>query len=203
MATTTTVAKSPAALKAALLTPADVRGSKVAAPTPGDDQDDDLSACFPGNPLGVKTDPNEVASPSLELTQSRIERTYDSAARQGTPEQAAMFVATVLSPAGSPCLLNSFKTAITDGGRADPNPVTIDASGLTATSTDVAVADGGAVLTTKGVLKVAGKRIPLTGETLFFRKGGVLVLVDVGAIGGSTAPGEAVELARKVAGRLP
>lgn len=202
VATTTTTLKPPGAIKAALLTPTDVRGAKVAAPLP-DSEDDELSACFPGNPIGARGDPNEVMGPDLELTQGRIDRTYGSVASQATPEQAASYVATIISPAGSACLLDLFKRAITAEARADPNPVPLDASGMTATSSAVAVADGGASFTINGLVKGAGKPFRLSVEAVTFRKGGVVVVVDVGAIGGTTVPGQALELARKVAGRLP
>lgn len=198
VAATTTVAatsttRSADSLKAALLQPADVPGATAAAATDGDA---DLSACFPGNPLGAKTDPGEVDSPDLSLTQGSLERTYSSSARVATPEQAKSFVATFGSATGSSCVLEAFKATLA----APPNPV--DASGLTGKASSAAVADGGSMLAVSGTITAQGNPAPIAVELVVFQKGSVVVLLSAGAFGGALQPGQALELARTVAGRL-
>lgn len=193
LATSTTV--SSAVLKAALLMPADVPGSTVST-TPPDDLD--VSACFPGNPLGAKGDPAQVASPDLELTKGKTDLTYSSSARSATVEQATSFVTTFRSPAGSACVLSVVKSVIND-----PNPPKVDASGLTGTPSDAAVADGGALLAVRGNIKGRAGGFPVDAEMVAFRKGSVVVLLSAGALGGPKVPGQALALAQKIAGRLP
>ena len=197
-ATSTTVAatsttRSPDALKAALLTQADVPGSTVSTSPPSDA---DFSACFPGNPLGGKDFPNEVESPDLELTQGTVQRQYTSGARQATPDQARDFVTTFSSEPGSQCVLNAFKTFIS----SPPNP--LDASGLTAKVSSASIADAGGVLSISGNLKSGAESVPIAADLVAFRKGPIVVLLSVGSVQGPTAPGQAVELAQKIAGRL-
>jgi hypothetical protein len=193
--TTAATTKSPEALKAALLSPADVPGSTVST-SPGTDAD--LSACFPGNPLGGKDFPGEVEGPDLELTEGDVQRQYGSSLRQATEDQAKEFVSTFSSEKGSQCVLNSFKTAIS----SDPSPPKLDPSGLTGKVADASVADDGAVLTVSGNLTAGGQSVPIGVELLAFRKGSTVVLMSAGAVQGPAKRGQAVELAQKVAGRL-
>lgn len=193
---TTATTRPAAALRAALLTAADVPGSKEdKEPTKPEDQLD-LAACFPGNPLGAKNDPNEVTSPDFDLTQRSVERTYSTSARQATPQQAAAFVATLLTPAGTDCVLNAIKAEINE----EPPPA--DLSGLKATSTIAAIADGGATVAVRGVLKGEGRSVRIEADMVAFSKGGVLVLLTASAAGGGVIPNQGVELAQKVAARL-
>jgi len=192
---TTSTTKSAAAITAALLVAADVPGATSSPPSP---DSSDVSACFPGNPLGSKTDPNEVKGPDLQLTEGGMQRNYGSSARQATPKEAADFIATFASPSGSACALNAFKTSITN----DPKPPKVDASGLAGTVTTAAVGDGGAVLTLTGNLMSEGNMIPAAVDLLFFHKGSVVVAVSTATFGGPNLPGQAVELANKVNGRL-
>jgi len=196
---TTTTTISPAVLKAALLTPADVPGSKVSTSPPSTDNTD-LSACFPGNPLGAKNDPSEVNGPDLELTQRLVGRGYSSNAQTATPEQGAAFVTTLATPEGAACVLAAMKKEIAD----DPSPPRADPSGLTATSKAVAIADGGAVLTLKGNIAYDNKKVvAVEVELIAFRKGGVVVFMDADAFMGPVVPGQGVALAQKIASRLP
>jgi hypothetical protein len=191
-ATTTTV--SAAALKAALLQPTDIPGATGSAPTP---DDADLSACFPGNPIGAKTVPSEVDSQDYEITVAGVSRNYSSSARVGTPEQAKSFATTFGTAAGSACALNAFKAQIA----APPNPA--DASGLTGKASTVPVGDAGSVMNVTGTIAAGGETTPLTIELYAIAKGSVVVFLTFGAIGGSLPPGEGLELAKKIVGRLP
>ncbi len=192
---TTSTTRSADALRAALLSPADVPGAKASTPSP---DDLDLSACFPGNPLGAKTDPGEIDSPDLELTQGAVERSYSSSARQATQEQAAAFVATFLSPAGSECVLNAIKVEIA-GGRTDSQ---IDLSGLKGSASKAAVGDAGGTLAVRGLLRSGARSAGAEADLLVFHKGPVVVLLLAGAINGPVVPNQAVELGQKIAGRL-
>jgi len=199
--TTTTSASTPGtrtveALTAALLSPADVPGS---TPSPASASSADISACFPGNPIAVKPNPTEVNAPELSLTDaSGVERQFKSSARQATPEQAAAFVRTFASPTGSACALEAFKSAITNS----PDPPKVDASGLTGAVTTATVADGGALLALSGNLSSETSTVPAEIDLLVFQKGGIVVSISAAALNGSRVPGQALELARKVAGRL-
>lgn len=158
----------------------------------------DIGSCFPGNPVAAKGNPNQAVGPTLRIVQGRVQRTYSSSATDAGPKQAADYVATFSSPAGSACLINAIKTAI--GSRAGPKT---DAAGLTGSVKPLAVADGGAVLAVRGNLKVNGSPLPAAVELVVFRKGQVVVLVSAGAIGGPIVANQAADLARRLAGRLP
>jgi hypothetical protein len=190
-----TSAKSPEELKAALLTPADIPGSSVST-SPSTDAD--FATCFPGNPLGGKDFPGEVDGPDLELTEGQVQRQYSSGLRQATKDQAESFVTTFASEQGSQCVLNSFKSFIS----SDPSPPKLDPTRLTGKVADASVADDAAVLTISGNLTAGTQSIPIAIELLAFRKGSSVVLMSAGAVQGPAKPGEAVELAKKVAGRL-
>lgn len=193
---TTTTTKTVASVKAALLTPADVPGSTGADPSL---DSSDLSACFPGNPLGAKTDPNEAKGQDLSLSEpSGVEHQYGSSARQATPEQATAFVNTFASPSGSACALNAFKSGIS----SDPKGPKTDASGLSGTATTAAVGEGGAVLALSGNITVNGTTVPVAIDLVVFHKATVVVLVSAGTYGGPATAGQGVDLANKVAGRL-
>jgi len=191
---TTTTAKNAAALRAALLTAADVPGT---IPGPAA-KETDLGPCFAGNPVSVKSNPNEVVGPSLGIVQGRVRRSFESNATEAGPKQAAAYVATFSSPAGSACVIDAIKKAISS--QSGPKA---DASGMAGSVKAVAIADGGAVLAVKGSVKVNGAPAPAALDLVVFRKGQVVVLVSAGAFGGTTTPNQAVELARKVNGRLP
>jgi hypothetical protein len=192
---TTATTRGAAALKAALLTAADVPGSTVSTST---STDSDFSGCFPGNPLGVKTDPNEVKGPDLELVDGTVQRQYGSSARGATTEQATAFVTTFATQAGSACVLQAFKSSIT----SDPTTSTLDPSGLTGSGKNAAVADGGAVLTVAGNLVGPDGPVPVSIDLLAFRKGSTVILLSVGAVQGPPVPNQSIELAQKIAGRL-
>jgi hypothetical protein len=193
----TTTTKSVASLKTALLTPADVPGSTGSDPTPGNDTD--LSACFPGNPIGVKTDPNEVSGPDLALSEpSGAQHQFSSSARQASPQQATDYVNTFASPSGSACALNGFKAGLSN----DPKGPKLDASGLSGTATTAAVGDGGTVLALTGNVIVDGNTVPAAIDIVVFHKASVVVLILAGTFAGPPTPGLGVELANKVAGRL-
>ena len=187
---------TPEALKGALLVESDVPGAK---PSASQAQDFDYSACFPGNPLGAAAYAGEVESADLELFQGGVRRNFASSARPATTEQATEFVATVSSAAGSACVVEALKRGIT----RNLSVLTIDASGLAGTSSAAAVADGGAVLAIGGNLISEGRTVPASFDLVFFRKGSLLVLVALGALGGAGVPAQAVELAQRVASRLP
>lgn len=193
---TTVTTKPVAALQAALLSPADVPGSTGTPPGP---DMSDLSACFPGNPLGAKTDPNEAKGQDLSLADpSGVQRQYSASARQGTTEQATAFVTTFASPTGSACAVNAFKAAFSN----DPKPPKLDASGLSGTATTAAVADGGTLLTLTGNLTADGTPVPAGVDLVVFHRGPIVVLLSVATIGGPNVTGQAVELANTMAGRL-
>lgn len=193
--TTTTLPKPPEVLKAALLATSDVPSATASPAVP---EADDLTACFPGNPLAVKTDPSEVLGPDLEVNQGGNLRGYGSSYRQPTPEQAAAYVAAFATPAGSACRLGSFKATL----NADPEPPKVDAAGLSGNAAPVAVADGGAVLTITGDLISQGGPMPVGFELLVFRKGGAVFFLKAEASRGPVVPGQSVELALKMASRL-
>jgi len=186
----------PGSLATKLLSPADVPGS---TPSPASSGSADLSACFPGNPLGAKADPSQVTGPDLSVTDaSAVEHQYGSSARQATPEQVTAFLSAFASPAGSACALNAYKAAITD----NPKPPKFDASGLTGPVTVVAVGDGGVVLALSGDLVTDGNTVPALFDLLLFRKGSLLVSLSASTLGGPAVPGQAVELGSKIAARL-
>lgn len=187
-------AKAPASLLAALLTAADVPAAKPAAAA----RKTDFSACFPGNPLGLQNNPNEVVGPHLALVQGKVERTYGSSATQVGPRQAAAYVATFASPEGSACMVKAIKAALGSG----PGETT-DASGLTGSVKTASIAEGGAVLTVKGNLKVDGATVPLTFDLVTFHAGPLMVLVSTSSLRGPAVSGQAVELGKRIAGRLP
>lgn len=198
-ATTTTVAVrspplSPEALKATLLQPTDVPGTTATAP---EQQDADLSACFPGNPLGAKTDPTEADGPELNRIEGDVRRNYSSTTRVAAPDQVKAFVTTFGSASGAACVVNAIKAVL----GAPPNPV--DVSGLTGQVAPAAVGDGGAQLAITGNVVAQGKTIPLTFDVLVFSKGSSVVFLYVGALGGPPLPGQTLELAGKIAGRFP
>jgi len=192
--TSTTISAS--VLKAALLTPADVPGATL---DPESSAGLDASACFPGNPLGARTYPDEVDSRDLEVIQGKLLRTFASNARPATPAQAKEFVQVSATPGGSACLISAIKAFLS----SDPKPPKVDPSGLTGTATSEAIADGGAVLAVRGNLISQGRKLKVEADTVVFSKGAVLISVDTGAIDGSVVPGQALDLARRIAGRLP
>lgn len=199
IAVTTSTTASPERLRAALLVAGDVPGSK---PTPDSaDPADvvDLSACFPGNPMGARSVPNEVQTPDLALIEGRVERNYTSAAWQGPPDQARAYVETFSSSAGSICVLNEFKSFLTAGSAG----AEADSFGLSGTVTNVAIGDRGALLPISGGFRNGKTSVQLGFDLLVFQKGPVLVFLIAGSFQGPTTPGQAVELARKIFGRLP
>lgn len=192
---TTATTKGAAAVKEALLTPADIPGSTVST---SPSSDSDFSGCFPGNPLGVKTDPNEVKGPDLELVDGTVQRQYGSSARAATTEQATAFVTTFGTQAGSACVLQAFKSSLAN----DPSTASLNPSGLMGSVKTAAVADGGAVLTVAGSLVGPDGPVPVSIDLLAFRKGSTVILLSAGAVLGAAVPNQSVELAQKVAGRL-
>ena len=186
--------RAAAALRGALLTAADVPG---AAPGPME-KATDVSSCFPGNPVGARNNPNEVAVPTLGIVQGRLQRTYRSSAIGAGPEQASGYVATFASPAGTACLINVIKAVIASRSKAG-----VDPSGLSGAVKPVAVADGGALLTVKGNLRSKGASTPAAFDLLVFRKGNLVIVVSAIVLGGAPVPGQAQELAQKIAVRLP
>jgi len=197
-ATTTTVAvttttRSAGSLRAALLRASDVPGSTE---SPSEEGDADLRACFPGNPLGIPKDPKTVSSPDLDLTDGDIRRNFTSSARAATPQQAEDYVTTFGSRAGSACVLEAFKADLA----APPDPV--DASDLTGRPSSVAVGDKGSLVTITGSLAAGTETVPLNVELLVFHKDEVVVFLTAAAFAGPLVPGQGLELAEKVAGRL-
>jgi len=192
-ATTSPVAVNPA-LKGSLLGVADVPGTAVSPAAPRLD----LGTCFPGNPAGIAANPNQVPGPTVGIVQGRVQRSYSSRAVEVGPKQAAAYVTTFASAAGSTCVTTVIKTAIS----AQLGPK-VDSSGLTGTAKAVAIADAGAVLSVKGNLKVNGTSVPAGSELVVFHKGQVVVTISARAVGGGTVANQAVDLARKVAARLP
>lgn len=192
--TTPPTVRALAAVKAALLSPADIPGSKPVANA----GKTDVSTCFPDNPLGMPSNPFEVVGPDLSLVQGKVERTYGSSATQAGPKQAAAYVATFASPTGSACLINVIKTAI--AGRQGSKT---DASALTGTVKPAAVGEAGALLSVRGNLKVSGASVPLAFDLLTFHVGSLMVLVSASALRGPAVANQAVDLGKKVASRLP
>lgn len=182
------------ALRRALLVPEDVPGSRTSA---SEARDLDYSACFPGNPLAVAVDPYEVESPDLEVNTGGVRRNFASTARKGTVQQAQDLVTALASPEGTACVVDALKRAIT-------GPLSkIDPSALQGTASTASVADGGSLVTIAGELTTGNEKALASFDLLVFRKGGLLVLVALGAIGGPGVPAQATELASKIAGRLP
>jgi hypothetical protein len=173
---------------------ADIPGSARAPAA----KETEIGACFPGNPVAAKGNPNQAVGPALAVASGKVQRTYSSSATDAGPKQAAAYVATFASPAGSACLVSAIKTAI--GARAGAKA---DAAGLTGGVKALAVADGGAILSVKGTLKVNGSSVPAAVDLVAFHKGQVVVLLSAGALGGGAVPGQAADLARRLAGRLP
>jgi len=182
------------ALKVALLGAADLPGAVVGPAG----RKVDLTACFPGNPAGAAENQNQAIGPAVGIVQGRVQRTYTSRAVEVGPKQAAAFVATFASAAGSACVTTVIKTAIS--GPLSPK---VDSSGLSGTVKPAPIADAGAVLTVKGNLKVNGTSVPVASDVAVFHKGQVVVMVTANAAGGATVANQAVDLARKIAGRLP
>ena len=192
----TSATSSPDVVKAALLTTADVPGSQIGLSA---QQNFDFSTCFPDSPFATRADPTEVKYPGLQLTEGTVNRQYGSKFRQGTPLQAKAFVTAVASPAGSACMVDAFKRSVNE----ETSTPKIDASALSGTGSSVAVADGGGLLSVSGQLKVGTDALFTEADLLVFQKGGVVVYVSASGIGGPKVPGQAVELAQKIAGRLP
>jgi len=182
--------------KVVLLTPADVPGSEIAVSA---EQDFDFSTCFPGNRFATRTDQSELKYPGLQLTDGTVVRQYGSRHRRGTPEQAKAFVTGVASPAGSACMVDAFKRAVD----AKPTTPKFDAAALTGGGASVAVADGGGLLSISGQLKVGEGAIFTEADLLVFSKGGAVVYVSASGLGGPKVPGQAAELAQKIAYRHP
>lgn len=176
------------ALKAALLTPADVPGSTPLASAP---LDIDLSTCFPDNPLGARTDPAEIKAPGLQLGEGANLRRYAVRVRRATVEQARSLVASWATPAASSCVTDAYKVGLNTAasGKAD-------VSGLTGTGSTAPVGDGGALISIVGVVPP----VQLGIDLLAFQKGSAVVFLSV--LGGSSDPALAIDLARKVDGRL-
>ncbi len=137
--------------------------------------------------------------PSVQLTEGGAQRQFGSRARQGTPEQAKAFVATAASPAGSACMLTALRVTLS----SDPNPPRIDASGLAGTGRTAAVADGGAVLAFAGTLTRGDDMVQVGVDTVVFSKGPVVVYLSATTLEGPGVSAQALELARKIAARLP
>lgn len=191
---TTSPVKAAEAFRGALLDVTDVPGATPAPPA----RSTDFAACFPGNPVGAMNNPNVVVGRSLGIVQGRVQRSYGSSVIVAGPKQAAAYVATFASAAGSACLVNAIKKAVSaqSATKADP-------SALTGTVKAAAVGDAGAVLAVKGNLKVNGSASPAAFDLLAFHKGPVVVVLFAVASGGAAVPGQIVGLAQKVAGRLP
>ena len=188
---TASTTKFTEALKAALLTPADVPGATVVA---SPSEDFDLSACAPDNPFAARTDPTEVKNTGLELKDGAVNRQYSSKAREGTPEQAKALVAAF----SATCVVDSFKKLLS----LTPPP-SFDTSGLTGTAATAAVADGGGVVSIAGPLKKGRDEVSIVVDLLVFQKGSFVVFVSASAVDGPMVPGQSLELARKIESRLP
>jgi len=192
--TQATTAPVNPAIQGALLGVADVPGT---APAPAGRRLE-VSACFPGNPAGALRNQNQVPGPTIGILQGRVQRSYTSRAVEAGPKQTAAYVATFASPAGAACVTGVIKAAIS----AQLGPK-VDSTGLTSTVKTVPIADAGAVLSVKGSLKVNGQSVPAGSDLVVFSKGQVAVMVLASAVGGGTVPGQAVDLTRRIAGRLP
>jgi hypothetical protein len=157
--------------------------------------DTDLSPCFPGNPLGVKTDPAEVKGREISLTEGKVDISISSSARQAKAEDAAAFVTTLATPTGAACVKSQLEADITRGGTT---------AKITLTSSAIAIGGGGALLRLAGTFVEQGKTYATASDLVVFRKGGVVVFLVSSSSGGplpATRRGE--PLARKIAARLP
>jgi hypothetical protein len=188
---TTFATRSADALKAALLTPADVPGSKALTGLPADV---DLSSCVPNNPLAAKSDPNEVKAPGIQNIDAGGQRRYVVKVRQASPEQAKAFVATWATPAGSACITEVHKAGLKS------TSAKADVSGLKGSGTTASVGDAGAVVTITGRVTGDGAPADVKIDLLVFQKGAAVVFLSV--LGGPSGGAETLDLARKVAGRL-
>lgn len=188
-------AKAVQGLKAALLAPADIPGSTTLTQFP---PDLDFSACFPGNPLGVQTDPAEVKGERLVVKAGDVQHQYGSKVRRGTAEQVKDFVSTLASPTGSACAFDVYKARASSAAPTRP-----DVSGVTSTASAVKVGEGGALLAISGPITIGSSSTQVGVDLLVFQKGPRLVFVTISAIGGPTVPGQVQELAQKIATRLP
>lgn len=178
---------------AALLRLEDVPGSVPSPLTPGEL---DLSACFPDNPLGARAEPNQVTGLSLQRNDGTVVRQYRAWARQGPAEQAEALVATLASPSGSICVVDTYKRVLGQG------VAKVDTSGVTGTGKAAAVGDGGAVVGLGGQLTGDAPPVQIGLDLVVFHKGTVVVFLVAAALRGATVPGEALEVARKIDGRL-
>lgn len=194
---TTTTTIPAAALKAALLTQADLPGTTIDT-EPSSGGQPDFAACFPDHPIAVEGHPSQVDGPDLEVVGKKVDRGYSSSVKQASPAEARAYVAALAAPGAATCMTDAIKTFFKDTPEADT-----DAAGLTGTTAVQAVGDGGAVYSIRGRLTSGGTKLRLESDTVVFYKGGLLVTVDAGAIGGAITPGQAGALAQRIAGRLP
>ncbi len=191
---TTSTTLSAAALRAALLNLADVPGSKVDTEA-NEGGEPDYGACFRTHPLGANSHPTELAGPNLEMAERKVERGYSSTVRQGAPEEVRAFVSAFGLPAAATCLNETTNTFF----KANSIP----ARGVTGTAKPLAIADGGALYISSGTLGAGRSKQRFETHTVTFAKRGMLVTIDAGSFGGPLAPDQTVELARRIAARLP
>ncbi len=191
---TTSTTLSAAALRAALLNLADVPGSKAATDT-DEPEVSDYGACFKDHPLGANSHPTELAGPDLEVTERKVERGYSSTIRRGAPEEVRAYVNAVTQPTATTCLNETITTFFKTNS--------IPATGVTGSVKPLPIADGGALYTSTGSLGAGRSKQRFETHTVVFAKRGMLVTIDAGSFGGPLAPDQTVELARRVAARLP
>ena len=191
---TTSTTLSATTLRAALLNLADVPGSKVDTEA-NEGGEPDYGACFKDHPLGANSHPTELGGPDLEVTEQKVERGYSSTVRQGAPEEVRAFVNAFGLPGAATCLNDTTTTFF----KANSIPAT----GVTGTAKPLAIADGGALYTSTGTLGSGRSKERFETHTVVFAKRGMLVSIDAGSFGGPLAPDQTVELARRVAARLP
>ena len=187
----TSTTKSADVLRAALLTPADIPGSR---PLTGLPAEVDLSACVPNNPFAFKSDPNEIKAPGIRSGDGASERRYVVKVRQGTAEQAKGFVAALGTPAGSACVTEVYKAGVASvSSRAD-------VSALTGSATTAPVGETGTLVTITGKVTSEGQATDIRIDVLVFQKGAAVVFLSV--LGGPSGGTETLDLARKVDGRI-
>ena len=199
---TTTTLPSKAVLKAALLGPVDLPGS-IAAEGTADvvaTSSADPASCAGMDEEGAAAaDAMDVTGPDLELHDGQVLRFYSSTAGRGSLEEVTGFITQLTSPSGITCGVDVIKATMS----GDVDGVKIDASGLSGTGSAVPVGDGAGIIRIRGKLKVQRQRVPVGADVIVFRKGNVAVMVMAFAARGEVVEGQAVELAQRIAGRLP
>lgn len=178
----------------ALITAADVAGSKTQPST--SPSSSDPNRCVPGDPLASEDETTgSVNGPSLGLNEpGNVLRFYSSNATQAPPAQVAAYIRGIGSSAGAECVREDFKKALSNR---------MGASGLTGDVASVPVADGGYLISLNGDVIVNGTPFLASFELITFQKGQVLVLLTVSASSARTIPGQGLELAQRIADRLP